>query len=29
LAALIAAPEMQTRPWTSAPSIVKKRLLGF
>ena len=29
LAALIDAPEMHTRPWIRAPSIVKKRLFGF
>ena len=29
LAVLIEAAPTQTRPWTSVPSIVKKRLLGF
>ena len=29
LAALIPAPPTQTRPWTSVPSIVKNRRLGF
>ena len=28
-AAVIEAPQMLTRPWTSVPSIVKKRLAGF
>ena len=29
LAALMPAPPTQTRPWTSVPSMVKKRRLGF
>jgi len=29
LAALIPAPPTQTRPWTSVPSIVKKRRLAL